>query len=142
MSNIDPADDVRVSSHRATVDSEALNRSTERAMHDSDFVTRSIEKLDGLEFPAFKHEIISHVINAGADPEVISLFETLDGYMQYDDLNQIRASFEVNVPRTSGQDLATPGRTKPSAVRTTPDTGIKEDNAVDKIVSKTKRQLT
>ena len=41
--------------------------------------------LKDLKFPAFKNSIVDHVRKATKDSDIISLFESLDGYIKYKD---------------------------------------------------------
>jgi hypothetical protein len=52
-----------------------------------------------LNFPAYKNDILYHLKNENADKEIASLFETLDGYIQYKDTYHVRKSIEQNIPK-------------------------------------------
>ncbi|MEO9320669.1 MAG: hypothetical protein ABI361_08360 [Nitrososphaera sp.] len=112
---------VKVQRHEASISSEALNHSTERVMREADFLDAAMGLLRGLSLPAFRAEIIDHIRSNSKDLEYIALFETLDHYIRYDDEEQIRAAFEVNLPY--GQHHATPWRRdEAGAIKTTPTT--------------------
>lgn len=86
---------------RPGLESRALNDSVGRAIADQDFVERVIELLKGMEFPAFKQEILDYVTEANmSEDQVLSVLNTLSGYNAYRELNQVREAIEVNRPRT------------------------------------------
>lgn len=86
---------IRASRHRPTADSEKINSAIKRvAGGDDEFIDSALSRLKGLKFPAFKHAIIEHV--RGADPQVVGLFESLNGYVAYKDAYQMRKAIEEN----------------------------------------------
>ena len=82
--------------HKPTYDSESLNQAVGRAINDHNFLNTSINLLRGLNFPAFKNNIIDHIKKATKDPDVIFLFESLDGYILYKDQYHVQKALEVN----------------------------------------------
>src|SRR5215831_7649949 len=82
--------------HKPTHDSEFLNQAVGRAINDHNFLNTSINLLRGLNFPAFKNNIIDHIKKATKDPGVIFLFESLDGYILYKDQYHVQKALEVN----------------------------------------------
>jgi hypothetical protein len=50
--------------------------------------------LAGLKFPTFKSTIIDYVKKCTSDSDVISLFENLDGYIEFKD--EYQKAFEEN----------------------------------------------
>ena len=121
MSDVNIKDIVRVERHPANIDSKELNHSTDRVSNDNDFLAAAVNLLGGVQLPAFKQQIISFIKQATTNPDHIALYETLDGYIRYDDIDQIKAAFEVNVP--SAKHQATPGRRDDvSIAETTPST--------------------
>src|SRR5687768_4648020 len=64
--------------HSSTYDTNAINRAVEKASRDPSFITDSVHLLKGIQFPAYKHDILTHIKNTISDLEVISLFESLD----------------------------------------------------------------
>jgi hypothetical protein len=119
-------DDMRVGEewHKATLDSVEINRSIARANAEPQFRDIAIELVAGLKYPVFKYQIVDHVKCSTNCSDYIALFETLNPSIQYDDKDQIRAAFEVNIPHTgSDENLAIPGRReigKTDTIRTTP----------------------
>jgi hypothetical protein len=90
--------------HMPTYDTARINRVIESAASSPDFVSHAVAKLSGLAFPAFKHNIIDHVrsINTDDDDEeqddIVALFESLDGYIQFRDPYHVQKAIEENIP--------------------------------------------
>jgi hypothetical protein len=63
--------------------------------------------LRGLNFPAFKNNITDHIKKATKDPDVVSLFESLDGYIQYRDQYHVQKALEVNDPKKKEENQIT-----------------------------------
>lgn len=93
--------DIQSSDHGSKLESNALNSSVGRAISDVDFVDRTLALLAGLQFPAFKEEILEYAEKRSrGDGQGMALLHTLNGYNAYQDLNQVREAIEVNRPRT------------------------------------------
>ena len=92
--------------HMPAYDATRINRAVERAARDPDFVNRALAQLAGVTFPAFKHNIIDHVRGIDtsgdekgqADEDIVALFESLDGYIQFRDSYHVQKAFEENIP--------------------------------------------
>jgi hypothetical protein len=93
--------------HKPTHDSESLNQAVDRAINDQNFLNTSINLLWDLDYPAFKNNIIEHIKKATKDPNVISLFESLDGYIQYRDQYHVQKALEVNDPKKKEENQIT-----------------------------------
>jgi hypothetical protein len=97
--------------HKPTHDSESLNQAVDRAINDQNFFNTSINLLGTywghVNFPAFKNNIIDHIKKATKDPGVISLFESLDGYVQYRDQYHVQKALEVNDPKKKVENQIT-----------------------------------
>jgi len=93
--------------HKPIHDSESLNQAVDRAINDQNFLNTSINLLRGLNFPAFKNNIIDHIKKATKDPDVTSLFESLDGYIQYRDEFHVKRGLEVNDPKKKEENQIT-----------------------------------
>lgn len=98
---------------KATVNSDELNRASARATQEPEFRDIAVELVEGLAFPAFKDQIVEHVKASTNCSEYLALFQTLNSSIQYDDKEQVRAAFEVNLPHFDGDNLAIPGRREP-----------------------------
>jgi hypothetical protein len=89
--------------HMPAYDATRINRAIEIAATDPDFVNHAVAQLAGLTFPAFKHNILDHIrknnVDKGEEGEdVIALFESLDGYIQFRDQYHVQKAFEENIP--------------------------------------------
>ena len=51
-----------------------------------------------MQFPAYKNNILEYVKNVITDNEVITLFESLDGYIIFKDLHHVKKALEENNP--------------------------------------------
>lgn len=124
--------------HMPTHDSESINRAIEKASRDPDFVNRAVAQLAGLAFPAFKHNIMDHIrkINGEKNEEekdIIALFESLDGYIQFRDQYHVQKAFEQNVPAKKKDYQITDSKRENPDVRirqTYADASIKDREAV------------
>jgi hypothetical protein len=47
-----------------------------------------------MQFPAFKKDILNYISIASNDTDVISLFQSLDGYIKFKDIYQVRKAIE------------------------------------------------
>src|SRR5688572_186830 len=92
--------------HVPAYDSARINRAIEKAARNPDFVNHAVAQLAGFRFPAFKHNIIDYVksINAGAEKgkeeekeDIVALFESLNGYIQFHDQYHVQKALEGNV---------------------------------------------
>ena len=86
--------------HMPTHDVDRINYAVEKAARNPEFVNRALAQLAGLRFPAFKNNIIDHVksINTPEKQDVVALFESLDGYIQFRDPYHVQKAFEENIP--------------------------------------------
>lgn len=114
--------------HMPTYDTARINRVIERAASSPDFVSHAVAKLSGLAFPAFKHNIIEHVksINIDNDEEqddIVALFESLDGYIQFLDPYHVQKSIEENIPSKKKDYQITDN------IRKSPDVRIRQTDA-------------
>ena len=87
--------------HIPVHDGTRINRAIEKAARNPDFVNRALAQLAGLRFPAFKNNIIDHVrssSNINNEEDIVALFESLDGYIQYRDEYHVQKVIEENIP--------------------------------------------
>jgi hypothetical protein len=93
--------EVRFVRHTPKFDTDSINRALERASKDDVFIEKAINLIKDLSFPAFKRDIIDQAkressSSSSANPEIIALFESLNGYMQYKDIYHLRKALEEN----------------------------------------------
>ena len=90
------SDKVESERHIPSVDSQAINKAVERASTDRDFISQSVEQLNGLKFPAYKAQVMDFMKKNSAAAEVLDLFESLNATMLYRDLYQVKKALEQN----------------------------------------------
>jgi len=123
--------------HTPTHDATRTNRAVEKAARNPEFVNRALAQLAGLRFPAFKNNIIDHVKSINTHDEevdVVSLFESLDGYIQYRDEYHVQKAFEENIPAQKRDYEMTDNTRESPDVRvrqTNADSSIKDREAVN-----------
>ena len=54
-----------------------------------------------------RNNIIDHIKKITKDPDVVSLFESLDGYIQYRDQYHVQKALEVNDPKKKEENQIT-----------------------------------
>lgn len=78
-----------------TLDSDSFELTGEQRnqfSHGDEFFNTVINLIKEMKFPAFKKDIINQakrVASAGADPDTVTLLQSLDGYIQYRDIQEI-----------------------------------------------------
>jgi hypothetical protein len=121
--------------HAPTYDAESINRAVEKAANDPDFIDYTVGQLKGLRFPAFKDDILDYVRNINANKDVISLLQSLNGYIQFRDEYHVSKSLqENNISKKKEYQITDETRENPDVrIRpTTADRGIKEREAANK----------
>jgi hypothetical protein len=125
---------VDAAKHMPTVDSEQINRAIEKANRDPDFVDYAVGQLGGLRFPAFKQSIVGYARSINAGRDVVALFESLNGYMEFRDQYHLYKALQENVTAKKQEfQISDETRENPN-VRTRPTTAgasIKEREAVN-----------
>jgi hypothetical protein len=131
-------DNIRSANHKSTYNTDSINRALERAIKDDTFVSNAIKLLNGMQLPAFKNNIIDYVRSiADIDKDIISLFESLDGYIKFKDPYHVQKAIEENIPEKKKEYQITDKTREQPVVRThntttTTDKSIKEREAVNK----------
>jgi len=111
--------------HIPTHNGTRINRAIEKAARNPDFVNRALAQLAGLRFPAFKNNIVDHVKSTNMDNEedIVALFESLDGYIEYRDKYHVQKAIEENVPAKKKDYQIT------DSTRESPDVRIRQTGA-------------
>ena len=120
--------------HMPTYDSEQINRAVEKANSDPDFIDYAVGQLGSLQFPAFKHNIVGYAKSINADKDVIALFDSLNGYMEFRDQYHIYKALQENITSKKKEfQISDETRTSPNVRtrQTTADASIKEREAVN-----------
>ena len=128
-------DNIRSANHKSTYNTNSINRALERAIRNDKFVSNAIKLLNGMQFPAFKNNIIDYIRSIAAiDKDVISLFESLDGYIKFKDPYHVQKAIEENIPAKKKEYQITDKTRERPVVRTrntSTDKTIKEREAVN-----------
>jgi uncharacterized protein DUF2795 len=120
--------------HVPTHDAENINRAVEKAANDPDFINFAVSQLEGLRFPAFKANILSYARSINADQDVISLLQSLNGYMEFRDEYHVLKSLQENsAAKKKEYQLTDKTRESPDVQTrpTTADRGTKKREAVN-----------
>jgi hypothetical protein len=122
--------------HLPAYDTERINRAIEKAASNPDLVNHAVAQLAGFAFPAFKHNIIDYVkrINAEEKEDIVALFESLNGYVQFRDQYHVQKALEENVPaKKKDYQISDKTREGPDVRtrQTTADASIKDREAVN-----------
>ncbi|MDP9306598.1 MAG: C2H2-type zinc finger protein [Thermoproteota archaeon] len=96
MDNNNLSSKIKSERHIPSVDSKAINEAVERASTDRDFISRSVDQLNGLKFPAYKAQILDFVKKNFVSSEILDLFESLNGTTVYRDQYHIKKAIEQN----------------------------------------------
>jgi hypothetical protein len=113
MTNLDKAKeeishgDIGAVRHEPEFDACSLNRAVQRAVDDENFLSSSIKLLEGLKFPTFKNSILDYAAKATKDLDVLSLFESLNGYTEFKDPHHVQKALEVNDPEKKAENQIT-----------------------------------
>jgi hypothetical protein len=98
--NRSSSSNIKSERHKPKYDADSINRAIDKAIRNENFLNDALKSLGGLHFPAYKRDIINHVkATSIADSDIVSLFESLDGYIEFRDLYHIRKALEVNLPQ-------------------------------------------
>jgi hypothetical protein len=128
------------STNKPTHNANSINRALERAISDEQFLNSAIKLLlkddrRRMQFPAFKKNILEYVRGVTKDTAIISLFESLDGYIKFKDAYHVKKALEQNIPAKKKEYQITDKTREQPVVRTrntTTDKSIKEREAVNK----------
>jgi hypothetical protein len=128
--------DNNLSRHKPAYNANAINRALKRANEDQEFLDSALKLLDNeqIQFPAFKEDILNHISNVSNEIDIISLFQSLDGYIRFKDTYQIRKALEENNPtKKTKHQISDSTRINPDA-RTrdiTTDSSTKKKEAIN-----------
>ncbi len=87
-----------LSRHKPAYNASDINYAVNRANNDQQFLESTIKLLDNkqMQFPAFKEDILKYITSVSNDIDVISLFQSLDGYIKFKNIYQVRKAIEGN----------------------------------------------
>lgn len=66
----------------------------EKANRDPNFIKKSVQMLSNMEFPSYKDNILTYVKRSTNESEVLSLFESLDGNIEFKDQYHVERALE------------------------------------------------
>jgi len=121
--------------HSSVYDTHAMNKAIEKASRDPNFINKSVQILKEMEFPSYKANILNHVKRSTNESDVLSLFESLDGYIEYKDQYHVQKALEENSSEKKITNQISESTRHHPEVRThnkTIDQSIKHTEAVDK----------
>jgi len=106
--------------HKTKYDSDSINRTVSKSISDENFLDEALKSLGGLNLPAYKRNIIDHVKSTPiADLDmVVSLYQSLDGYIEFRDLYHVQKALEVNLPQKKTRHQITDDTREHPNVRT------------------------
>lgn len=99
--------EVRSERHVAESDAKSINQAVEKESKDRNFIIKALEQLDGLSFPAYKHQIMMHLKKRSTNSETLNLYESLSGTMLYRDQYHIKTALEQNKPEAKQENQIT-----------------------------------
>jgi Protein of unknown function (DUF2795) len=121
--------------HTPSYDTNSINRVIERASKEDNFISNAVSCIKEMRFPAYKKDIVDHATrNVNADSDMLALFESLDGYIEYRDLYHVQKALEENnSEKKKTYQISDQTREQPDVRKldTTADNSIKDREAVD-----------
>ena len=88
---------VRSDRHTPSYDTNSINRVIERASKEDNFISNAVSSIKEMGFPAYKKDIVDYATrNVNADSDMLALFESLDGYIEYRNLYHDKKALEEN----------------------------------------------
>jgi hypothetical protein len=122
--------------HLPAYDAERINRAIEKAASNPNFINHAVVQLAGFAFPALKHNIIDYVksINVEEKEDIVALFESLNGYIQFRDQYHVQKALEENVSaKKKDYQISNRARENPDVRirQTSADASIKDREAVN-----------
>jgi hypothetical protein len=89
-------DTIEYAQHSSVYDTDPLNKAVEKANRDPNFINKLVQILNEMEFPSYKENIVNYVKRNTDESKVLSLFESLDGYIEYKDQYHVQKALEEN----------------------------------------------
>ena len=92
-------DDIGSVRHSPEFDTGSINRAVESASKDESFIDKAMNLVKGLSYPAIKKDIIDYIAKHDSSlstRELVALFESLNGYIEYKDSYHLRKALEQN----------------------------------------------
>src|ERR687884_241322 len=104
--------------HSPEFDTSSINKAVESASKDETFIDKAMNLVKGLSYPALKKDIIDYISKHDSSlstRELVALFESLNGYIEYKDVYHLRKALEENNSRKKKSNQITqPAREQPT----------------------------
>jgi hypothetical protein len=84
--------------HEPTYDPNLINKAVKKGSRDANFLDYAASLLDGMQFPAYKNNILEYVNKVTTDTNILILFKNLDGYINFKVLCHVKKGLEENSP--------------------------------------------
>ena len=139
MDNNNDGDHIRSVRHSPEFDTDSINRAVESASKNDALIQKAVNLTRDLSFPALKRDIISFVKgnSTSVDAQVLALFESLDGYIEYKDTYHLRKALEENnSEKKKTNQITGSAREQPTEPSRTPST----DHGASKNESRSPRE--
>ena len=122
--------------HTPSHDTNSINRVIERASKEDNFISNAVSSIKEMRFPAYKKDIVDYASrNINSDSDMLALFESLDGYIEYRDLYHVQKALEENnSEKKKTYQISDQTREQPDVRKrdtTADDNSIKDREAVD-----------
>ena len=124
-------DDIGSVRHSPDFDTESINRAVESASKDETFIDKAMNLVKGLSYPALKKDIVDYAKHDSSlsRRELVALFESLNGYIEYKDMYHLRRALEENnSEKKKSNQITQPAREQP----TQPSRSASLDNITNK----------
>jgi hypothetical protein len=110
-------DDIGSVRHSPEFDTDSINRAVESASKDETFIDKAMNLMKGLSYPALKKDIIDYAKRDSSlyTRELVALFESLNGYIEYKDMYHLRKALEENnSEKKKSNQISQPAREQPT----------------------------
>src|ERR671928_546125 len=111
-------DDISSVRHSPEFDTGSINRAVESASKDESFIDKAMNLVKGLSYPAIKKDIIDYIAKHDSSlstRELVALFESLNGYIEYKDSYHLRKALEQNnSDKKKSNQITGPARANPT----------------------------
>ena len=124
-------DDISSVRHSPEFDTDSINRAVESASKDETFIDKAMNLVKGLSYPALKKDIIDYAKRGSSlsTRELVAIFESLNGYIEYKDMYHLRKALEENnSEKKKSNQITQPAREQP----TQPSRSASLDNVTNK----------
>ncbi|HJR85066.1 MAG TPA: hypothetical protein VJ772_06825 [Nitrososphaeraceae archaeon] len=73
---------------------ESVHNAVKKASRDPNFISKVVEQLDTMKFPAYRHQILSFVQNKSSDENAIGLLKSLNDTILFRDKYDVKQGLE------------------------------------------------